>query len=164
MVVTMTLTMILALATLLHTSMAMATDVERRPARDQSFTPRTVTKTVTRIQSGDEIHLGQLKVRLAGIVTPRFGTALGTKAVFHLNVLIRNKDITCRLSGRGYREAELGECHLRGKDIARSLIREGLALPCPKLGGRQYRRDWEKAKDTGIKTAFAPPRYCGGID
>ena len=130
---------------------------------DRSFTPRTVQITVTQIRAGDLILAGRFQVRLYGIAAPSFGTPLGSDAVQFLNTMIRNRQISCRLTGEGFKDAEVGTCHLAGRDIAEELVREGLALPCPRLGGHLYQNAAKRAKDTGIKHRFTLPGYCGGF-
>lgn len=128
---------------------------------DRSFTPRTLHIRVTQVRSGDEIQSGGLKIRLMGIVSPPFGTPIGSDAVLFLNTLILNRDVVCRLSGQAFRDQELGTCRIGGRDISELLVREGLALPCRRLGGRLYDTDVKRAKDTGIADSFTPPLYCG---
>ena len=129
---------------------------------DKSFSPRTVQIKVTQIRSGDEIIANRFKVRLYGIAAPDFGTPLGSDAVLFLNRLIRSQQVTCRLTGQGFKDAEVGTCRIGGKDIAEALVREGLALPCPRFGGRLYESAAKRAKDTGILQRFDLPAYCGG--
>ncbi|RVU37967.1 thermonuclease family protein [Hwanghaeella grinnelliae] len=128
---------------------------------DKSFSPRTVQIKVTQVRSGDEFTSGRFKVRLYGIASPDFGTPLGSDAVGFLNRLIWNQQISCRLTGQGFKDAEVGTCRIGGKDIAEALVREGLALPCHRLGGRLYERAAQRAKDTGIADQFDLPAYCG---
>lgn len=138
------------------TSPAAATDTV-----DRSFTPRTVHIKVTQVRSGDQIVSGGLDIRLEGIASPPFGTPLGTEAVRFLNTLILHRGVSCRLTGEGFRGSEIGACRLGGKDIAELLLREGLALPCRRLGGRNYAHAADRVKDTGIKDRFTAPEYCG---
>lgn len=154
-------TRILAPALLLLGAMAIAAPVAAAGSSDRSFTPRSIQMKVTQVRSGDEIQSGGFKVRLAGIAAPPFGTALGNDAVRFLNTLILNRNVGCRLTGRAFRDQEIGTCRIGGRDIAELLVREGLALPCARLGGRRYEGDVRRAKDTGIADAFDLPRYCG---
>lgn len=146
---------------LLVLTLGTASEARATGTSDRSFTPRTVQMKVTQVRSGDEIQSGGFKVRLAGIAAPDFGTPLGNDAVLFLNTLILNRNVGCRLTGRAFRDMEVGTCRLGGRDIAELLVREGLALPCPKLGGRRYESDVKRAKDTGIAESFTLPRYCG---
>lgn len=130
---------------------------------DRAFTPRTIQMKVTQVRSGDEIQSGTFKVRLMGIAAPHFGEMPGNDATMFLNRLVLHRDVSCRLTGQAFRDMEIGVCRLGGRDLGELLVREGLALPCPKLGGRLYASDAKRAKDTGIKERFTLPRYCGGV-
>ena len=142
-------------------ALIIAAPVTATETSNRAFTPRTVQMKVTQVRSGHEILSGGFKVRLHGIAAPRFGTKLGTDAVFFLNTLILNRTVGCRLTGLAFRDMEVGTCRIGGRDIAELLVREGLALPCPKLGGRLYTSDAKRAKNTGIEHSFVLPAYCG---
>jgi endonuclease YncB( thermonuclease family) len=148
---------------LLTATLGAATPANATETRNRAFTPRTVQMKVTQVRSGHEIQSGSFKVRLHGIAAPRFGTKLGSDAVLFLNTLILNRAVSCRLTGLAFRDMEVGTCRIGGRDIAELLVREGLALPCPKLGGRRYASDAKRAKDTGINHRFDLPAYCGGF-
>lgn len=151
------------MAALLSVAFLIAeTPVNATGVGDQSFTPRTIHVVVTQITAGDEIRFKGSTIRLYGIAAPPFGTPLGTKAVAYLNTKIRNRTVTCRLTGRSFRNFEVGTCRYGGKDIAETLVREGLAVPCPRLGGKRYDTAARQAKNTGIKESFELPIYCGG--
>ena len=129
--------------------------------RDRSFTPRTVTATVTRVRHADVLTLNRLHVRLEGIAAPRLGTPLGVKAVALTTRLALRKRVICRLTGGRFGDAEIGTCRATGQDLARALIREGLARSCPRIGLRRYTFHEARAAKTGIAEAFPLPAYCG---
>ncbi len=144
------------------TALALASPPAAATAQtDRAFTPRTVTGTVTQIRHADELTLGTLHIRLEGIAAPRLGKPLGAEAVFHMNGIAFRKRVVCRLTGGRFGDAEVGTCRVNGKDLARSLIRAGLARSCPRLGLRRYGFYENAARNTGIAQVFSLPAYCG---
>lgn len=150
-----------AAITVLVISLLLFETAHATAVRDRSFTARTVSGTVTSVQHADEIRIGRLAVRLEGIAAPRLGKPLGVKAVSHINILALGKEVTCHLIGKRFRHAEVGTCRINGKDLARSLIREGLARSCPKIGFRRYTFHEARAEQTDIGAVFPLPRFCG---
>jgi len=142
-------------------AVAAATPATAKDVRDRAFTPRTVSGTVTLVRHADEINLGSLHVRLEGIAAPRLGKPLGAQAIFLTNSLAFGKRATCRLTGARFGDAEVGTCRVSGQDIARALVREGLARSCLKLGLRRYTFHEARAKETGIAELLPLPTYCG---
>lgn len=124
-------------------------------------TPRDITGTVTAVPSGDEIEVDGISVRLQGIAAPGPYMPFGGDARAFLQLLVMQRQVTCRLTGEKTRGREVGTCEWDGVDIGRVVVREGLARDCPRFSGGRYARDEREAKNTGLLDAYLLPDYCG---
>lgn len=120
-----------------------------------------ITDTVTAVPSGDEIVVGTRHVRLQGIAAPPRRMPFGGDATAFLGLLVLEKVVTCDLTGETTRGREVGSCFLDGIDIARVIVREGLARDCPRFSRGRYAQDEQNAKPTGLSEVYPLPAYCG---
>ncbi len=123
--------------------------------------PREITGTVTAVPSGDEVTVDGVNIRLQGIAAPPRRMPFGGDAAAFLALLAMQREVTCQLTGARTRGREVGSCFLDGLDIARAVIREGLARDCPRFSKGRYAQDEREAKKTGILDAYPLPSYCG---
>ncbi|WP_425403372.1 thermonuclease family protein [Hwanghaeella sp.] len=124
-------------------------------------TPSTLTGLVSDVPSGDEIAIGDTRIRLQGIAAPGRYMPLGGDATAFMQLLVMQKEVTCHLTGERTRGREVGICEWNGVDIAQVIVREGLARDCPRFSGGRYANDEREAKDTGLLDAYPLPAYCG---
>jgi micrococcal nuclease len=124
-------------------------------------TPRDLTGIVTAVPSGDEIEIGGIHIRLQGIAAPGRYMPFGGDAAAFMQLLVLEKEVTCRLTGERTRGREVGLCEWNGVDIAGVIVREGLARDCPRFSRGRYANDEREAKDTGLLGAYPLPDYCG---
>ena len=140
---------------LLFLSCALATDLAAQ-------TPRDLTGKVTGVPSGDVIEVDGVPVRLQGIAAPPRLMPFGPDATAFMGLLVMEREVTCHLTGEKTRGREVGLCEWDGLDIARILVREGLARDCPRFSRGRYAEDERNAKKTGLRDAYPLPDYCGG--
>ena len=124
-------------------------------------TPSTLTGLVSDVPSGDEIAIGDTRIRLQGIAAPGRYMPMGGDATAFMQLLVMQKEVTCHLTGEQTRGREVGICEWNGVDIAQVIVREGLARDCPRFSGGRYANDEREAKDTGLLDAYPLPDYCG---
>jgi len=129
------------------------------PAYGQSS--RAITGIVTDVPSGDEVVVNGINIRLQGIAAPPRRMPFGGDAGAFLALLVMQREVTCTLTGERTRGREVGSCFLDGLDIARAVIREGLARDCPRFSQGRYAKDEREAKRTGLLEAYPLPSYCG---
>ena len=123
--------------------------------------PREITGTVTAVPSGDEVVVDDVKIRLQGIAAPPRRMPFGGDATAFLGLLVMQRQVTCALTGAQTRGREVGSCFLDGLDIARAVVREGLARDCPRFSQGRYAKDEREAKNTGLLEIYPLPSYCG---
>ena len=121
----------------------------------------TLSGTVTHVRDGDTIEVDGVPVRLQGLSAPERYQPFGEDATAYMQWLVLDKEVRCELTGERNRDRLIGICYYRGIDIARLIIREGLALDCPKFSKGRYAQDEATAKDTGIRERYVLPDYCG---
>ena len=124
-------------------------------------TPRELTGTVTAVPSGDEIEVDGTRIRLQGIAAPGPYMPFGGDAVAFMQLLVMQREVTCRLTGEKTRGRDVGTCEWDGVDIASVIVREGLARDCPRFSRGRYAKDERQAKPTGLLDAYPLPDYCG---
>lgn len=124
-------------------------------------TPRELTGTVTAVPSGDEIEVDGTRIRLQGIAAPGPYMPLGGDATAFMQLLVMQREVTCRLTGEKTRGRDVGTCEWDGVDIASVIVREGLARDCPRFSRGRYAKDELQAKPTGLLDAYPLPDYCG---
>lgn len=129
------------------------------PATGQSA--REITGTVTAVPSGDEVEVDGVRIRLQGIAAPGPYMPFGGDAAAFMQLLVMQRVVTCRLTGEKTRGREVGICEWEGVDIARVIVREGLARDCPRFSRGRYAEDERKAKITGLADVYPLPDYCG---
>ncbi|MBU2533998.1 MAG: thermonuclease family protein [Alphaproteobacteria bacterium] len=114
--------------------------------------PREVAGSAD-IRDGDTIVVGGHRIRLEGIDAPerdqtcaRGGRSwpCGRAAETHLARLIANHDVICRVTARDRFERLLGRCTVAGRDINRSMVRDGMAVAF----ANAYRADEAAARNS----------------
>lgn len=111
--------------------------------------------------SGDTLDIGSLRLHLAGIVAPPVRLDLGRRSAAFLRLQALNRTVSCTLTGERIAGRRLAACTLDGRDIARTMVREGLARDCPRYSRGRYAGDERAARDTGIAEIFPLPLFCG---
>ncbi|MFH1557916.1 MAG: thermonuclease family protein [Pseudomonadota bacterium] len=105
---------------------------------------------------GDTLHILDLRVRLDGIDAPELAQTCGApgaawpcgaEARRRLEDLLAVPLVTCHLRGSDAYGRRIGTCTARGRDVARVMVEEGLALA---LSGRTYKSDQDAAKRQGL--------------
>ncbi|MFG1429014.1 thermonuclease family protein [Roseixanthobacter glucoisosaccharinicivorans] len=105
---------------------------------------------------GDTLRILDLRVRLDGIDAPELAQTCGApRAVWpcgaaahhRLAQLLDVPLVTCRLRGTDVYGRRIGTCTARGRDVARVMVEEGLALA---LSGRTYKAGQEAARRQGL--------------
>lgn len=95
-------------------------------------------RTVPEIVDADTIYAGSTKIRLSGIDAPETDQVCidasgkdwncGIEAREKLEAFAQNRPWVCELTGTDVYQRRLGSCTVAGEDIARWLVRNGLAL------------------------------------
>ncbi|MFG1464429.1 thermonuclease family protein [Xanthobacter sp. DSM 24535] len=105
---------------------------------------------------GDTLRILDLRVRLDGIDAPELAQACGPKpgqwpcgaeALHRLERLLDVPLVTCRLRGTDAYGRRIGTCTARGRDVARVMVEEGLALA---LSGPAYKAEQDAAHRQGL--------------
>lgn len=111
---------------------------------------------------GDTLHILDLRVRLDGIDAPELAQTCGApgaawpcgaSAHHRLVQLLDVPLVTCRLRGTDAYGRRIGTCTARGRDVARVMVEEGLALA---LSGRTYKSEQEAARRQGLGVWAGP--------
>lgn len=122
---------------------------------DWPFGPQISGGTITGhadVRDGDSLVIGRERIRLDGIDAPelaqtciRNGTSwpCGSAAHRHLARLIGNHDVTCQSARRDQHNRLLARCTSAGRDLNRSMVRDGMAVSF----GRDYAREEAAAKN-----------------
>jgi endonuclease YncB( thermonuclease family) len=88
--------------------------------------PEKLEGTATAVD-GDEIQVGDSRVRLFGIAAPDMSARLGPEARVALDGLISGARVNCQVFGKTTEGDALGQCEVGGKDPAEELLARGLA-------------------------------------
>ncbi len=117
--------------------------VTRRRVSTVSGTTRPVkTKTISgkcRVIDGDTIHIGNVRIRLAGIDAPELEHFWGQKAKWELVALCKGKKVTARLEPDLSYDRVVATCFLPdGRDLSAEMVKMGLALDWAKFSGGKY--------------------------
>lgn len=91
-----------------------------------------------RISDGDSFHLGEERIRLLGIDAPELAQTCKTRrggdwpcgrvARDRLSALIRSGTLACDAEGRDKYRRILATCRVDGRDIAKAMVADGLAV------------------------------------
>jgi endonuclease YncB( thermonuclease family) len=76
---------------------------------------------------GDEIQVGDSRLRLYGIAAPEMSGRMGPEARVALDGLIGGQRVNCQVFGKTADGDALGRCEVGGKDPAEELLARGLA-------------------------------------
>jgi endonuclease YncB( thermonuclease family) len=76
---------------------------------------------------GDEIRVGDSRVRLFGIAAPDMSLRMGTEARIALDELVGGQRVNCQVFDKTAEGDALGQCEVGGKDPAMELLARGLA-------------------------------------
>jgi endonuclease YncB( thermonuclease family) len=76
---------------------------------------------------GDEIRVGDSRVRLFGIAAPEMSARMGPEARIALDELIGGQRVNCQVFDKTAEGDALGQCEVGGKDPAMELLARGLA-------------------------------------
>jgi endonuclease YncB( thermonuclease family) len=76
---------------------------------------------------GDEIRVGDSRVRLFGIAAPEMSVRMGPEARLALDELVGGQRVNCQVFDKTAEGDALGQCEVGGKDPAMELLARGLA-------------------------------------
>ena len=116
----------------------------------------TLTGLVTHVRDGDTIELGELPIRLNGVSAPELNEPFGPQSKQFMRDLVIGKIVRCELSGEKTYDRRVGTCYLEGEDIGATIIKEGLALDCPRYSGGLY----AVAESAEARKVIKLPEYC----
>jgi micrococcal nuclease len=76
--------------------------------------------------------------------------------------MVHGRTVRCELDGSRTHDRCVGVCFLDGRDIAKALIRVGLARDCPRFSGGRYAVIEAQAAADGatIQESYRLPAYC----
>lgn len=121
---------------------------------------------IARAIDGDGIAFGDVQIRLNGVAAPEDNSRArdpgGPEARARMVELAGGRTAICELDGEMAGKRPVGICFVEGIDIGQVMIREGLALDCPRYSGGRYAADEAAAKAGGIDLAvtYERPGYC----
>jgi len=116
----------------------------------------TLTGLVTHVRDGDTIELGELPIRLNGVSAPELNEPFGPQSKQFMRDLVLGKIVRCELSGEKTYDRCVGTCYLEGEDIGATVIKEGLALDCPRYSGGLY----AVVESAEARQVIKLPEYC----
>ena len=142
----------LAWLLLCHISSHVSAQIIVRPPAD---VPQSLTG-VPHIHDGDTVEIRGVKVRITGIDAPEMDQrCLDAKGkLSECGIEVRNqltkkaagRQWTCRVSGKDRYGRSLASCHVDGEDIARWMVRSGLALSF-----KRYSHEYDAEETTAIE-------------
>jgi micrococcal nuclease len=89
---------------------------------------------------GDTIAIGNASIRLAGIDAPELDQRWGQKAKWELLALTKGQVIRAELDGSISYDRTVARCYLPdGRDLAKEMVKMGLALDWGKFSDGEYR-------------------------
>lgn len=105
-----------------------------RPVRVKGF---------AQVVDGDSLVIGKLRCRLAGVDAPEHNQPLGPAARKALADLIADRPVSCKVLGTDHYRRRLIVCrNHKGQDVARELVRQGLAVVYGRRTRNRARRYW----------------------
>ena len=118
--------------------------------------PTILTGPVTHVRDGDTIEVGKIPIRLNGVSAPEMKERLGPQSKKFMRDLVNGKSVRCVLTGAKTYDRLVGTCYLGGKDIGVAVIKNGLALDCPRYSGGRY----AEFELTEARERIKLPGYC----
>lgn len=110
-----------------------------------------------RVIDGDTIAIGSIHIRLNGIDAEELNEQNGHKAKRALEMLVEDREITCRLNGERSYNRYIGQCFSVEKyDIGADMVQFGYALDCPRYSGGRY----AYLEPTTIRAFLKQKPYC----
>lgn len=116
----------------------------------------TASSAGVQVRDADTIVVDSKPVRLDGVDAPELKTRAGQDAKRWMVGFLRDKSVTCDLTGKKTYDRWVGVCYADGIDVGAAVIAAGFALDCAKFSGGRYRRFETPAAKSRIKRA----RYC----
>lgn len=116
----------------------------------------TAASAGLQVRDADTIVVDGTPVRLDGVDAPELKTRAGKDAKRWLVGYLRDKNVTCDLTGKKTYDRWVGVCYADGVDVGAAVIAAGFALDCAKFSGGRYRKLETPAAKSRIKRA----RYC----
>ena len=98
----------------------------------------TVTGPAQRVSDGDTLTVQGIRIRLNGVDAPEMDEPYGRQSRAAMIDIVDGRTLVCELGGVSY-DRRVGVCFIDGQDIGAILIRQGLALDCPRYSGGRYR-------------------------
>ena len=80
---------------------------------------------MTHVQDGDTIKVTGVPIRFAGLDCAELGSLKGDRAKRRMMTLAAGRRVECRLTGERSHDRHVGSCTLKGKNLSRTMIREG---------------------------------------
>ncbi len=81
------------------------------------------------IIDGEKLRVGDMDMRLFGIVPPQLSASFGPQARAALDALVAGQNVSCHIRDRDHDGRLLATCHATsGSDLALELLRHGLAV------------------------------------
>ena len=82
---------------------------------------------VSHVRDGDTIEIGGTPVRFRDLNCAELGTGAGARARDEMIALVRNREVSCRLTGRRSYDRHIGDCRLRdGRDLGDAMRARGV--------------------------------------
>lgn len=112
------------------------------------------------VVDGDTLKIGDQAIRLFGVDAPEKGDPYGAEAKARLTELVEGREITCRPTGATSYDRIVARCFAGARDLAETLVVEGLAFSRP-----SYTTDYEAAEaEARAAGAGAWPTKNGYLD
>lgn len=108
------------------------------------------------VRDADTIVVDGTPVRLQGVDAPELKTRAGQDAKRWTINFLRDKDVSCELTGERTYDRYVGVCYVDGTDIGASVISAGHALDCARFSGGRYKHLEQPSARSRIKRAG----YC----
>lgn len=131
-------------------------------ASAQSFNPVGQVSGPASVVDGDGLRLAGYEIRLRGIASPEWNDPGGSEATAALRQAVSGQTVTCYFDGTTTYDRHVAECYVGDQDVARTVIRGGWALDCPRYSGGIYRAAEDAAASDGamIRRIYRRPGYC----
>jgi hypothetical protein len=135
------------------------------PAEAASCPLGSLTAVVTQVWDGDTIKVGTVPIRLRGLAAPAATEPGGEPAAVALEKLVLGREVRCELEIAATQAHCGGVCYLDDRDVAMTMVRQGLARDCPRASDRRYAdAEYQAAVDGAtIGWTYQLPAYCNRL-
>jgi hypothetical protein len=135
------------------------------PAEAATCPSGNLSDVVTQVWDGSTIKVGSVPIQLQGLAAPKAVEPGGERAAVAMEKLVLGREVRCELKREQRQGRCVGVCYLNGKDIAMTIVRQGLARDCPRFSGRRYAQAEYQASVDGatIQQTYRLPVYCNRL-